>query len=109
MEGEEGRVEERGGEGMITPKVFLYSVWCSIFCMEVLVIMQFIMSLFLIQPELVVVMNRSPEWAQSVTPIIQMLTPDMFGTALLGVMTFALCLATFGSINRFEMGEMKNE
>ena len=83
---------------MITSLVFFYSAWCSPIAMGVLVTTQLVMSL-MIPPDFVVVMNRSPEWAQSVPSIISMLTPDVFGTAMFGTMTFALCLAVFGSMD----------
>jgi hypothetical protein len=87
---------------MITPKVFLYSCWCAIVSMEVVVAFQFVLGAFLITPEMVVVMNRSPEWAQSVGSIIAMLTPDPFGTALCGTLILATCLAFFGSMTPVE-------
>ena len=83
---------------MITPRVFLYSCWCAILAMETVVAFQFVIGAIVITPEMVVTMNRSPEWAQSVGSIIAMLTPDAFGTALCGTMILAATLAFFGSL-----------
>lgn len=83
---------------MITPRVFLYSCWCAILAMEVVVASQFVIGAIVITPDMVVTMNCSPEWAQSVGAIIAMLTPDAFGTALCGTIMLAVTLAFFGSL-----------
>jgi len=83
---------------MITPRAFLYSCWCAILAMETIVAFQFVIGAIVITPDMVVTMNCSPEWAQSVGSIIAMLTPDAFGTALCGTLIFAITLAFFGSL-----------
>lgn len=91
-----------GEEGM-TPKVFLYSCWCSILAIEVAVTAQLVVR-WLMPPDMVVMMNRSPEWRQSVELIISMITPDLIGSLLLGTMVFAWCLVTFGSLEAARSG-----
>ena len=80
-------------------KRLLFSLWAGIVSAEVVTVVQLSLSLTLITPDIVVAMNRSPEWQKSVGSIIGMLTPSLYnGLLLFGLVAITMWFFT-GSAN----------
>jgi hypothetical protein len=70
--------EKKERQPVSSLKRALYSLWCGFFAAEVVTATKIIFSAFLITPELIRTMNRSPAWQKTVGDIILMLHPSTF-------------------------------